>query len=228
MSTKYIFFILINLFTIEIIVNAWTPDNQPKLNFKYNQEYYIHRFYGNLTDYFKILDYDEKSILIGARNAVYNLSLIDLRENEKQRIVWPSAAPLLELCSLKGKSESDCQNYIRVFARLSHKQIKLCGTNAYKPVCRIYNMFQQNGDGSGTAAATGSSTTMGTPTTLAATATTSTATQTTTITANETTNNSNLDIENDTNSFEHMDEKEAKGQCPFNPTHNSTYVFSGK
>ena len=49
----------------------------------------IKRFYGNRTerDYFKLLDVGEdgeSSVLIGARNIVYNLSLPDLEENVNQ------------------------------------------------------------------------------------------------------------------------------------------------
>ena len=49
----------------------------------------IKRFYGNRTerDYFKLLDVGEggeSSVLIGARNIGYNLSLPDLEENVNQ------------------------------------------------------------------------------------------------------------------------------------------------
>lgn len=59
-----------------------------------------------------------------------------MRENS--RIEWYSSDADRELCALKGKRESDCHNYIRVFARLEDKQILLCGTNSYKPRCRHY------------------------------------------------------------------------------------------
>lgn len=42
------------------------------------------------------------------------------------------------MCALKGKRESDCHNYIRVFARLPDSQVLVCGTNSYKPRCRHY------------------------------------------------------------------------------------------
>jgi hypothetical protein len=38
---------------------------------------------------------------------------------------------------LKGKNTTDCQNYIRIFARVD-RQIVLCGTNSFKPACRYY------------------------------------------------------------------------------------------
>ncbi len=46
----------------------------------------VHRFLGNTThkDFFKLLRQDGSSLLIGARNVVYNISLDDLSENEEQ------------------------------------------------------------------------------------------------------------------------------------------------
>lgn len=44
------------------------------------------------------------------------------------------------MCMLKGKNVTDCQNYIRVFARVSEKQIIICGTNSFKPACRYYKI----------------------------------------------------------------------------------------
>jgi hypothetical protein len=46
------------------------------------------QFLGNQThrDYFKLLKQDGLSVLVGARNMVYNLSLPDLIENEQEVI----------------------------------------------------------------------------------------------------------------------------------------------
>lgn len=96
-------------------------------------------FNGTGTDYFKILDVDETSILIGSKNNVYNISFIALRENQKERITWNSSDAHTQLCILKGKqSSTDCQNYIRLFARVAERQIMICGTNSFKPLCRYY------------------------------------------------------------------------------------------
>lgn len=134
----------------------------------------IPAFFGNSTDYFKLLDQDDNSILIGARNALYNISLDRLIEHPSQRVMWTSSDAHRELCTLKGKTDQDCQNYIRVYARLGANKIMLCGTNAYKPLCRYYNLLPSNGS-----------------------------------------------IAYDNN------EMEALGRCPYNPLHNSTYVFTG-
>lgn len=82
-------------------IESWTPEITPKLYIKYGElrlilrawnpslyglgkkSYFIRFldqeklpiFYGNVTDYFKLLDQDETTILIGARYVLY-LSLV--------------------------------------------------------------------------------------------------------------------------------------------------------
>ncbi|XP_076068284.1 semaphorin-1A-like isoform X3 [Oratosquilla oratoria] len=129
-------------------------------------------FQGNRShvDHFKLLQRDGDSLLIGARNIVYNISLHDLKENEEMRIEWYSTDIDSNMCFSKGKSVEECQNYIRVLAKKSEGEYLVCGTNAYKPLCRHYSL-QANG------------------------------------------------------SF-HYNEVKGKGICPFDPKHNSTFVFA--
>lgn len=47
-------------------VHAWTNDILPKLKLKFEQEKRL-IYFGNQSDYFRILDQDDTSILIGAR-----------------------------------------------------------------------------------------------------------------------------------------------------------------
>lgn len=70
-----------------------------------------------------------------------------------QRLEWQSTDAHRELCQLKGKSADECQNYPRVAAR-SHGRLLVCGTNAFKPLCRRYarhppNHHLEEIDGSG-------------------------------------------------------------------------------
>ena len=97
-------------------------------------------FLGNSThsDHFKLLQQDGSSLLIGARNVVYNISLSDLTENTDLRITWNSRTRDRELCLVKGKSVDNCNNYVRVLAKVSSDTLLVCGTNSYKPRCRNY------------------------------------------------------------------------------------------
>jgi len=142
--------------------DKWDENVRPKLVFDFlnkesslantadsedpNQSHVIRRFLGNHThtDYFKLLRKDGNSLLIGARNIVYNISLPTLEENIDQRITWDPKHQDQELCLLKGKQEVDCQNYIRVLVQLDSRhpegkeELLVCGTNAYNPMCRHY------------------------------------------------------------------------------------------
>ncbi|CAG9117472.1 unnamed protein product [Plutella xylostella] len=117
---------------------AWMPDSNARIHIKFGEES-SEQFVGNATatDHFRILDKDDFSIIVGGRNMVYNLSLYDLSENIDQRLEWPSTDAHRELCQLKGKSADECQNYPRVAAR-SNGRLLVCGTNAFKPLCRWY------------------------------------------------------------------------------------------
>ncbi|XP_049832659.1 semaphorin-1A isoform X4 [Schistocerca gregaria] len=118
---------------------AWVNDVSPKMYVQFGEER-VQRFLGNEShkDHFKLLEKDHNSLLVGARNIVYNISLRDLTEFTEQRIEWHSSGAHRELCYLKGKSEDDCQNYIRVLAKIDDDRVLICGTNAYKPLCRHY------------------------------------------------------------------------------------------
>jgi len=163
------------MFLIVGLVSGWR-DSRPRMVVDYLKQHAddVQTFLGNQThsDHFKLLRQDGSSLLIGARNVVYNISLNDLTENQQQRITWNSRHRDTELCLVKGKSEDDCNNYIRVLAKQSNDSLLVCGTNSYNPRCRSYT---KKIDGV----------------------------------------------------FEVVKEYSGKGYCPFDPTHNSTSMFTG-
>ena len=116
--------------------DANEPNNNISLRIAEDQD--IQRFLGNQTDsdHFKLLEQDGDSLLVGARNIVYNISLLTLEENK--RLQWYSTDDEIRTCKYKGKSDEYCQNYIRVLAKKADNGIFVCGTNAFKPKCRHY------------------------------------------------------------------------------------------
>jgi len=36
-------------------------------------------------------------------------------------------------------TQDDCENYVRVMSKLSTGEYFVCGTNAFRPLCRIYS-----------------------------------------------------------------------------------------
>ncbi|XP_037088463.1 semaphorin-1A-like [Pollicipes pollicipes] len=91
-------------------------------------------------DFFRILLREESFIIVGAREAVYNLSLTDL--SLVRKLSWASNASTVELCRLKGKPPVQCQNYIRILAKTEDGGLLVCGTNAFSPKCRHYRIAE--------------------------------------------------------------------------------------
>ncbi|CAH1121167.1 unnamed protein product [Ceutorhynchus assimilis] len=121
------------------ICQAWLPDTSTKFN-SANKISSI-SFTGNSSnndDHFIILYQDQETLLLGGRNRIYNLSIFDFTERKKSEIFWPSLEAHGQLCILKGKSEEECQNYIRVMFNTSPGKLLVCGTNSFKPLCRNY------------------------------------------------------------------------------------------
>jgi len=92
----------------------------------------------NFSEHFTVLDQDDETVLLGGRNRIYNLSIFDFTERKSSEIFWPSSEAHGQLCNLKGKSEGECQNYIRLLFKTSHGKLLVCGTNSFKPLCRNY------------------------------------------------------------------------------------------
>ncbi|RWS31717.1 semaphorin-1A-like isoform X2 [Leptotrombidium deliense] len=124
--------------TREVFAVQWQESVAPKIRITQLNEADVQKFIGNTShnDHFKLLERDSDSVLVGARNTVYNLSLVTLEENK--RLEWYADKGDIQMCRVKGKSESDCQNYIRVLAKKADNEILVCGTNAFTPRCRHY------------------------------------------------------------------------------------------
>lgn len=128
---------LILIFLVKIC-HAWLPDVSTKLVNNMNKIPSI-SFRGNtsLIDHFTVLYQDDDTVLLGGRNQIYNLSVFDFSERKQAAVYWPSLEAHGQLCILKGKTDDDCQNYIRILFQTAPGKFLICGTNSYKPLCRI-------------------------------------------------------------------------------------------
>jgi len=129
--------------TEEEIYDPWRESDRPKVVVDYFNGPLrgdVIRFWGNQSavDNFKLMETDGNFLLIGATNVVFFLDSRDLREVHDLTIVWHPNPQDYELCLVKGKSQAECQNHIRIVVKLSEELLLLCGTHAYKPKCRHY------------------------------------------------------------------------------------------
>lgn len=90
----------------------------------------------NETKGIEVLLRDEDSLLLGAKNSVFNISLETL---EGRRIItWAPSAEDESACKEQGRTDDQCQNYIKLLAHRDNNELLVCGTNAFNPSCHTY------------------------------------------------------------------------------------------
>ncbi|XP_064202566.1 semaphorin-5A-like isoform X1 [Anguilla rostrata] len=97
-------------------------------------EPWIHRFRAEGTTDYSQLTFDpgQKELIVGARNHLFRLYLEDLSLIQGEH--WQSDEFTKAACFSRGKSEEECQNYIRVLL-VKGDRLFTCGTNAFTPIC---------------------------------------------------------------------------------------------
>ncbi|XP_039283043.1 semaphorin-5B [Nilaparvata lugens] len=86
-----------------------------------------------VSHFSKILfDVSRDQLVVGARDSLYRLSLNSLQKLEKA--LWLAPAEKVKMCQVKGQSEMDCHNFIKVLLTNGRK-LFTCGTNAFSPQC---------------------------------------------------------------------------------------------
>ncbi|NXB15156.1 SEM3D protein, partial [Chaetops frenatus] len=82
-----------------------------------------------------LLDEERGRLLVGAKDHIFLLNLVDVNKNVK-KIYWPAAKEKLELCKLAGKdAHTECANFIRVLQPYNRTHVYVCGTGAFHPLC---------------------------------------------------------------------------------------------
>ncbi|XP_051567016.1 semaphorin-5B isoform X4 [Myxocyprinus asiaticus] len=85
------------------------------------------RDYSQLT-----LDLTRNELIVGARNYLFRLNLSNI--SLIQATEWGPDEDTRRSCQSKGKTEVECQNYIRVLL-VNKTEVITCGTNAFQPLC---------------------------------------------------------------------------------------------
>ncbi|XP_041120376.1 semaphorin-5B-like [Polyodon spathula] len=89
--------------------------------------------FAGVQDYSQLaLDINRNQLIVGARNYLFKLSLFNI--SLIQATEWGPDEDTRRSCRSKGKTEVECQNYIRVLL-ISGKKLFTCGTNAFLPIC---------------------------------------------------------------------------------------------
>uniref|UniRef100_A0A3P9M5C8 Ssemaphorin 4F n=1 Tax=Oryzias latipes TaxID=8090 RepID=A0A3P9M5C8_ORYLA len=89
----------------------------------------------NVTDFSTfLLDRSSGVLYLGAKDAILAVDTNNLNQ-QPRKIVWDVPEDKRKSCVAKGKTEVDCNNYIRLLEFLGDGRIYVCGTYAFDPHC---------------------------------------------------------------------------------------------
>uniref|UniRef100_UPI00398ED662 semaphorin-6D isoform X2 n=1 Tax=Pristiophorus japonicus TaxID=55135 RepID=UPI00398ED662 len=129
---------------------SFPEDDEPinTIEFHHSRQYPIFR--GRLlgNESLHRLDYQlmlkiEDILYIAGRDQVYAINLNDPPRGEiisSKKLTWKSRQQDRSNCAMKGKHKDECHNFIKVFVPKTDDTVFVCGTNAFNPVCRYYQL----------------------------------------------------------------------------------------
>lgn len=91
---------------------------------------------GNFSTF--LLDQSSGILYLGGRDAIVAVDTTNL--SKRLTIVWCVPEDKRKSCVAKGKTEADCNNYIRLLEFLGDGRIYACGTYAFDPQCAFVNI----------------------------------------------------------------------------------------
>ncbi|XP_061577957.1 semaphorin-3E [Cololabis saira] len=83
-----------------------------------------------------LLDETHQRLYVGAKNALFSLSLDKVNTHPRQ-IVWASTESQVQECIMKGREKPECANYIKVLQPHNQTHLLVCGTGAFNPICAL-------------------------------------------------------------------------------------------
>ncbi|XP_028663911.2 semaphorin-5B isoform X1 [Erpetoichthys calabaricus] len=123
--------------------NSFAPEDRPQdlcsrrehptVSFDALKPWVSNFSYTGVQDFSQLaLDIGRNQLIVGARNYLFRLNLSNV--SLLQATEWGPDEETRRSCQSKGKTEMECQNYIRVLL-INGKKVFTCGTNAFLPVC---------------------------------------------------------------------------------------------
>ncbi|XP_072570718.1 semaphorin-4D isoform X4 [Paramormyrops kingsleyae] len=122
-------------------VSTHGPSSVPRMSWKHQELDLIEFSEPGIFNYSTLLlNEDEAVLYVGAREAVFELSMRNVSV-KKNKVIWKVPDTHMTMCIQKGKSkETDCLNYIRVLQMLDDSSLYVCGTHAFQPVCDFLSL----------------------------------------------------------------------------------------
>lgn len=125
--------LLFNFMVLITAINASAVQDSRYISYQDLQPL-VSRFSKESVTYYSQLLFDvaRNQVLVGARDALFRLSLPALKLLEEA--AWFAPDDKVSLCTDKGQSEKNCHNYVKVLLT-DGKRVLTCGTNAFSPIC---------------------------------------------------------------------------------------------
>ncbi|XP_078473308.1 semaphorin-6A-like [Lampetra planeri] len=82
-------------------------------------------------------------LLIAGRDHVFTVDLsrpVHGAITHSTKLTWMAERQEVDRCLMNGKTEEECHNFIKVVAPRGDGLLFVCGTNAYSPTCRNYQL----------------------------------------------------------------------------------------
>ncbi|XP_072253656.1 semaphorin-5B isoform X5 [Leuresthes tenuis] len=110
-----------------------TKKEHPKVSIQVLSPWISSFSHPGVRDYSQLtLDLTRNELIVGARNYLFRLDLSNM--SLIQATEWAPDEETRRSCQSKGKTEIECQNYIRVLL-VNKTDVMTCGTNAFQPLC---------------------------------------------------------------------------------------------
>ncbi|KAM4573153.1 semaphorin-3E isoform 1-T1 [Odontesthes bonariensis] len=92
-----------------------------------------------------LLDESHQKLYVGAKNALFSLSLDRVNTNHR-KIIWSSTDLQIEECMMKGREKPECANYVKVLQQYNQTHLLACGTGAFNPICGLVRVGHTSQD----------------------------------------------------------------------------------
>ncbi|XP_068186536.1 semaphorin-4F-like [Antennarius striatus] len=86
-----------------------------------------------------LMDHSSGMLYLGAKDAILAVDTNKLNQ-QPQMIVWDVPEEKRRSCMDKGKTQADCNNYIRLLEFVSDGRLYVCGTYAFDPQCAFLDL----------------------------------------------------------------------------------------
>ncbi|XP_041852704.1 semaphorin-3E isoform X1 [Melanotaenia boesemani] len=128
------------LYFILIVMTHTAHSIYPRIRLSHKELWQMNRtwvFQGHgapLQPQTMLLDESHQRLYVGAKNALFSLSLDRVNINHR-KINWTNTEHQIEECMMKGREKPECANYIKVLQKYNQTHLLVCGTGAFNPIC---------------------------------------------------------------------------------------------